>query len=321
MNEQELKNFYLDKYESFEELSKIIVSKIYNEMERLDCLNYLKMPITSRVKDFNSLVEKVIYRKKYTDPLNQISDLVGVRIVVLTYDELNKIVEILTTLFKEDVSIDRHYEKERSNQPYFFDYQSVHLVLRFKTFFSEELDLSNIPCEIQVRTILQHAYAELTHDLIYKSEIKINQETKRKASRSMALIESTDCLFIETKKEVEELYKIKNSIEKLTEKYFKLCGFNLQNNSRLNLLIYENLYNEISNIEQETLEHYFVVNIDNLKNQATLISNLDKTLFRQSMILLVYYLLDNNKISWLQENWMLDSEILDTICTNLGYAI
>ncbi|TOO37902.1 (p)ppGpp synthetase, partial [Vibrio parahaemolyticus] len=51
------------------------------------------------------------------------------------------------------------------------------------------------PCEIQVRTLLQHAYAELTHDAVYKAKTVVEPEVHRTVAKSMALIETTDDFF------------------------------------------------------------------------------------------------------------------------------
>ena len=51
------------------------------------------------------------------------------------------------------------------------------------------------PCEIQIKTILQHAYSELTHDTIYKPKVDATPKMRRTAAKSMALIEATNDYF------------------------------------------------------------------------------------------------------------------------------
>lgn len=321
MNEIEIKDFYENKVIAFEKLASYVREKIYKKLVVMNKTDYLKIPISTRVKKLDSLIEKTLYRKKYANPLIDISDIVGIRIVVLTYDELKSICDILNEIFDGNIKIDRNYNDERSINPYLFDYQSIHFVLKFENLVIDNIDISDISCEIQVRTILQHAYAELTHDLIYKSDLKINQETKRKASRSMALIESTDCLFIETKHEVENLHKEKNQLVSLTEEYSVKYGFNIQNNDKLNTLIYENIHELISKVNQEKIEEYFILKEHILKEQAKLLLIVNKLLFKQSLILLIFYFIDLGKVSWLKENWLLDDSILNTILINLGHSI
>jgi hypothetical protein len=96
-------------------------------------------------------------------------------------------------------SKDRDYEEERDKDPYHFRYQSDHYIVRAR----EEHTVSGFtvargtPCEVQVRTILQHAHSELTHDTIYKPSVVQTPAMQRAAAKSMALIEATSDYFEE----------------------------------------------------------------------------------------------------------------------------
>ena len=91
----------------------------------------------------------------------------------------------------------RDFEDERAISPFEFDYQSLHYIVRAKKKIRyNEIDITEgIPCEIQIRTLLQHAYSELTHDTIYKPNVQAEPGVKRSAAKSMALIEATDDYF------------------------------------------------------------------------------------------------------------------------------
>ncbi|MGY4460834.1 hypothetical protein [Bradyrhizobium sp. LB13.1] len=62
---------------------------------------------------------------------------------------------------------------------------------------------ADTPCEIQVRTLLQHAYSELTHDTIYKPNVQATPSLKRSAAKSMALIEATGDYFAKVHEEIQ----------------------------------------------------------------------------------------------------------------------
>ena len=159
---------------------------------------FLKIWPNPRVKEVRSLIDKAFHRSKvYADPYGDITDKVGVRFVVLLTSDIKKVEKIILSCPDWEYSKDRDYEAERLQRPLEFDYQSVHYVVRTK----HELDVEGIripagvPCEIQVRTLLQHAHSELTHDNIYKPKTTAAPHVRRTVARSLALIEATDEFF------------------------------------------------------------------------------------------------------------------------------
>jgi hypothetical protein len=113
-------------------------------------------------------------------------------------------------------SKDKDYEAEQAKAPYEFRYQSVHYIVRCR----EGVDVGEMtvaagaPCEVQVRTLLQHAHSELTHDTIYKPSVVQTPEMLRAAAKSMALIEATGDYFEEL---VDQIAKAVGANRKLTE--------------------------------------------------------------------------------------------------------
>lgn len=169
--------------------------------------NFLKVPAAYRVKDTGSFISKALHRgKKYTDPLMQITDQVGVRFVVLLSREAEPFNSIINTESSWIAQQDRDYERERIHHPHSFDYESNHFVVRARP----GLTLGNlpipmdIPCEIQVRTLLQHAYAELSHDRLYKPECKVPDKVRRLVARGSALLETTDHMFCDVSDSLEQ---------------------------------------------------------------------------------------------------------------------
>jgi len=161
---------------------------------------FLRLPVKHRLKESKSLIQKALYRGKgYANPYDDIEDKVGIRFVVLTSDEI-PIVEKAITEFGDKYWFwekARDFAEERDRKPWEFGYQSVHYVVRAKTgIVFEGLPIPlDIPCEIQVRTLLQHAFSEVTHDTIYKPSVKSTPEMMRAAAKAMALIEATDDYF------------------------------------------------------------------------------------------------------------------------------
>lgn len=166
-----------------------------------------------RVKEPDSAIGKIA-RKNYKDPLKQMQDLVGVRLVVLLSPEIEAICKLIESCDKWSYTKDRAPEAEIQANPDKFGYQSVHYIVRAK----EGIEVDGVaippdsPCEIQVRTLLQHAYAELVHDSIYKAVGPVPYKASRYASSSMALIETTDHLFCETMRLLQEENSARNQL-------------------------------------------------------------------------------------------------------------
>lgn len=160
--------------------------------------DFLKIPMKVRLKETKSLIDKALFRQKnYQNPYADITDKVGVRFVVLLTSDIKKVEQIICTSSDWSFSKDRDYEEERKAKPLEFAYQSVHYIVRATR--DIKIDAITIPlgtpCEIQVRTLLQHAHSELTHDSIYKPKRTASPEIQRIVAKSMALIEAADDFF------------------------------------------------------------------------------------------------------------------------------
>jgi ppGpp synthetase/RelA/SpoT-type nucleotidyltranferase len=150
--------------------------------------------ITSREKDPEELREKINREGESPDALfNDITDLAGVRIIAYFPSDVDKII----TLIEKEFNIDSKHsiDKRLSSDPAIFGYASVHFVVKFRP---EALKLpkysifDKMKCEIQVRTILQHAWAEIEHDIVYKSPGEIPFRVRRRFACLAGLLEIAD---------------------------------------------------------------------------------------------------------------------------------
>lgn len=159
---------------------------------------FLKAHAAPRTKADQKLVEKAFYRNKgYRDPYIDITDKVGTRFVVLLGSDIAKVVAALESIPGWTRSKDRDYEAEQKRNPIAFDYAAVHFIVRPSAALEFEgvAIPADIPCEVQIKTILQHAYSELTHDTIYKPQIQATPTMQRDAAKAMALLEATNDYF------------------------------------------------------------------------------------------------------------------------------
>ena len=236
MNETEFLNKWETEKPIYHAWGKYVVETITQTLAKngTDLDTFLKVPAKYRLKDNKSLVDKAFYRpdKNYTDPYNQIEDKVGARFIVLLISDIKEIYRIIESNDDWVFNTCKHFEEDREKDPLLFTYQSVHCILRPK----KEIVIDKIhipittPCEVQIRTLLQHAHAELTHDAIYKSNRTVQPKVHRTVAKSMALIETTDDFFLEATKllnygPLEE----HNVLERLDGIYFSTTGIKSHN--------------------------------------------------------------------------------------------
>lgn len=174
--------------------------------EQFKC--FFKVKPGFRVKDKQSALNKQRL-KQYADPKEQMTDLVGARFVVLLKLDLEIVEKVLIEYPEWTRSKDRDPLGEQKDRPKHFDYQSVHYIVRaaYDMNFDGVQVPAGMPCEVQIRTLLQHAYAELVHDKFYKGIGHIPPSADRLVARSMALMESTDDMFVQAVRELDAVNK------------------------------------------------------------------------------------------------------------------
>lgn len=153
--------------------------------------------ISSRAKDIDSFAEKIGRDgKDYADPMRDVTDLCGVRVV--SYDESD--VALIGDAIRENfvVSDRRSVDKARELDPDKFGYLSVHFVVSLteqRASLPEYQPFQGMWFELQVRTALQHAWAALDHKLRYKATTDVPRELRRRLYRISALLELADAEF------------------------------------------------------------------------------------------------------------------------------
>ncbi|MBH0063122.1 hypothetical protein I6E85_18500 [Pseudoalteromonas sp. NZS71] len=158
--------------------------------------------VESRVKDDASVKTK-ISSKGYKNPLEEIDDFCGVRVICYYQEDIEKICAIIQSEF--DVIKEENKQEELSDNQ--FGYTSFHYVIRLKPEWlghPSARGLDGFRAEIQIRTMLMHTWAAISHKLLYKIEEDIPSSFKRKLNRLSALIELADEQFNQIKNEKAE---------------------------------------------------------------------------------------------------------------------
>lgn len=278
-----------------------------------------EVPPEPRVKDEESFVNKAITRgKNYDDPLSQIEDQVGVRFVVLLVDQVRKLGKVIEEHPGWRWDKARDVDQERLDRPFHFDYQSMHYVVRSLSNITVENTVipAGTACEVQVRTLLQHAYAQLSHDLLYKPTLATLPEISRCVARSMALIETTDNLFMEASRESLKASAEIDRILRICRDLFPLrFGRGAQHETKIESFILDRYAGFLSEIEEDTLNG--VSKLNSLKSWRT--GNPDHPLVDLGVCIAVFALVKEYPRTAL-ENWPLDPAFLEPIYTQLGIS-
>lgn len=281
---------------------------------------FLRIPISPRTKEEPSLLAKAFRRgKPYTDPYNDIEDKVGLRFVVLVSADIKIVERAIITCPNWTAVLARDYEEERRQRPYEFDYQSVHYIVRSKDQLTSDgvTIQAGTPCEIQVRTILQHAYSELTHDTIYKPSVQASPEVKRSAAKSMALMEATDDYFMRVREWLDAALAPSREVSAAVDRLYRSLTGLKPEPSPLDTLL-------IDHFGQWAKEGFEVDLKKFLDDKAFLADRIrDRApadlLFRQPAVLMVYWAIKVAPRS-AAENGPLTDEELAPIYSDLGLA-
>ncbi|MFO7852649.1 MAG: RyR domain-containing protein [Bacteroidota bacterium] len=163
--------------------------------------------VQTRPKAIASFAEKCERKKtKYNDPVNQLTDLCGGRVIVHTIDEVKAVSAFIEKYF--EIDYDNSIDVSQRLKPSEFGYRSVHYIISFKEgiFPNKSVNVEippllsndnnlNLKAEVQVRTILEHAWADLAHDLAYKSSFQIPVRWQREFAGVAAMLEGADKTF------------------------------------------------------------------------------------------------------------------------------
>lgn len=205
--------------------------------------------ITCRIKERESLSRKIDFKGDKYRELSELTDIAGIRIITYYADDVDKIANIVEREF--DVDKENSIDKRKALEPDRFGYCSVHYVVGIhskRLVLKEYSAYEGLKCEIQIRSILQHAWAEIEHDLGYKSAIVVPYEIRRDFSRLAGLLELADKEFDEIR---EKLLSYKIEVEsKITDENFK--------NQEIDAILLNTLINSNEDIKEinDTIEKY-----------------------------------------------------------------
>lgn len=138
--------------------------------------------IESRIKAYDSLAGKLELKGQKYKSLADITDILGLRVITFYIDDVDKVASAVEKLF--EIDWENSIDKRKIHEIDSFGYLSLHYICSVPGF--------PYRFEIQMRTLLQHAWANMDHDTGYKSGVEIPKRYLRNMSRLAGMLELVD---------------------------------------------------------------------------------------------------------------------------------
>jgi len=178
---------------------------MYKLLDSMLIIDGCKYQIFYRIKEPDNLEEKILRKEaegiRY-EKLEDLEDLAGLRILFYIEADKNKFEKKLLTELNEDVSVTHH--KKISG------YESTHVIASFgekRISLSEYSKFEGLKCEIQLTSILHHAWAEIEHDIIYKDTLGIKSDKHQRLYIKKAMQKILTNYLIKASTELNNLIK------------------------------------------------------------------------------------------------------------------
>lgn len=178
----------------------------------LEAANIRVHTLESRAKELESFgrkasrpSEKDPERPKYPEPLHDITDLAGARVITFLLDDVDRVSAQIESEFRVIEKINKSGLLVQEEK---LGYHSIHYLVAFsdrRRAMPEYARFGELTAEIQVRTILQHAWAEIEHDIQYKAVETIPSPIRRRFMALAGLMEIADREFQAVSDEDEQV--------------------------------------------------------------------------------------------------------------------
>lgn len=261
----------------YTELTPVFKEILHNIQMKLSIVISLKaMPIyKARVKAFESYYKKILKLKseqaKTDTHLICLTDMIGIRVICSFLEDLSNVQKQIASAF-DIVEVERKGEKDFSE----FCYESIHVLVKIpQDCLPHKQDIpipKDLVCEIQIRTILQDAWAEVEHELIYKTQFSpFDSPLRRKLAAIKASLSLADIIFQEIR---DYQNKLKKELDFRHDRFYDkadlLCGNQNSNTPTISLMEHEDInrpapfvWGAIDDMVLEALHEHNAGNMDN----------------------------------------------------------
>lgn len=193
-------------YEKNRPYYAIVLRRLYRRMKNMLIKSGINATIKYRLKTFESYFEKLLRIQNAHIGDMILTDILGLRVICPFLEDLEHVENLIAQNYSV-IEVERKGSKHSFRE---FGYDSIHLLIEIpEDELTEPLPCTRKVCEIQLRTILQEAWAEVEHELIYKANFSLlNEPIKRKLASLNATLALSDLIFQEIRnfqKEVQQL--------------------------------------------------------------------------------------------------------------------
>lgn len=198
-----LEKKYARAREQYENAARVLEPRLRETLRNCGVSATLRV----RVKSFDSYFEKLLKLKRPGGGSRaEITDLLGVRIICPFLADLERVETAICAGFE----VAQTEYKGSSHSFREFGYDSTHLLIKLDT-LARALPYARAVAEIQLRTILQDAWAEVEHELVYKAtDSLLKGPVKRKLASLNATLTLSDLIFQEIRDYQQEVEKREN---------------------------------------------------------------------------------------------------------------
>ena len=191
---------YREKLPVYEKMKTIVLNLLRT---CLDKNHVIVSGLETRIKSEQSLAGKLELKGYKYHSLEDVTDVLGARIITFYSDEVDIISALAEKLF--EIDWDNSVDKRKMLEIDRFGYLSLHYVCRIPEVLYKDPEmpqLNQIRFELQMRSTLQHVWANMYHDIGYKSDMEIPVEYQRNMTRLAGMLELADEQFSHIRKEI-----------------------------------------------------------------------------------------------------------------------